>query len=104
MFKLESHLDERALDQMCEKSDPACDSRVALLRGIRVMLPILSKSFFDLFLKSERCNHLFARSAHSRSRSEDCPLTHPTEQGQWVLGLTNRKDLRSTRTRDFYKI
>jgi hypothetical protein len=104
MFKLESHLDERALDQIYEKSDPACDSRAALLRGIQAVLPILSKSFFDLFLKSECCNHLFARSAHSRSRSEACPFTHPTEQGQWVLGLTNQKDLRSTWTRDFYRI
>ena len=29
--------------------------------------------------------------AHSRSRSEDCPFTHPTDFGHVVLGLTNHE-------------
>ncbi len=91
-----------------EKSGSACDSRVVLLRGVQAILTIQSRRLFLSSIFSsvvlgwlERGNHLFARLAHSRGRSEGCPFTHPTDPGHVVLGLTNQEKYSHARTYDF---
>jgi hypothetical protein len=82
-----------------EKSDPTYDSLVALLRGVQAALFIMSRSlcfspgsFPPFLLVGLNAAITYSRAeAHSRSRSEDCPFTHPTDFGHVVLGLTNHE-------------
>jgi len=67
-----------------EKSGSACDSRVILLRGVQAVLTILPRRLcfssvftFNLFGWLERGTHLFAREAHSMSRSGRLPIHTP---------------------------
>jgi hypothetical protein len=93
-----------------EKSDPACDSWVVLLRGVQAALIILSRSlsfssiFSSIFLGwPERGNHLFARpsafkgpllkTAHSHTR----PISV-----MWFSGLPTTRNTRTLELRTFH--
>ena len=74
-----------------EKSDPACDSLVVLLRGVRAALIIRSKSLsFSWIVSSiflgwaERGNHLFARPSAFKGPLRRLPIHTPDRS--WSCG------------------